>query len=264
VGWGKYLGQFAAHFRVIAPDTRGHGRTVDPSGVMSYRQFAEDLLALIKALQLEKPLLCGFSDGGIIASVASILAPDVPRAVVNLAGYDVFNPDPNAQNRVFARTWLGGGDPQATRTNLDWSAPPSPLSQRRIDDFEPAQGPGYVKVYYERVFEMWTKPMGFSMDDLAQITAPTLLLAGDRDEFCSVEEGVVAYRKLPQGELGFLPGQDHAVPPLACTMALAFLLRQSGSTSEPARPSQPGPAAEPAAVATTAPRVKRRWWRRGR
>ena len=50
------------HFAVYMPDTRGHGRS---EGVEEYHyaDMAEDLRELIRALGLERPLLCGFSDG---------------------------------------------------------------------------------------------------------------------------------------------------------------------------------------------------------
>jgi pimeloyl-ACP methyl ester carboxylesterase len=44
------MGSFGAHFRVIAPALRGHGKTVNPGGgPISYTQAADDLLALIAA-----------------------------------------------------------------------------------------------------------------------------------------------------------------------------------------------------------------------
>jgi pimeloyl-ACP methyl ester carboxylesterase len=231
--WGPHLGTFAQHFRVIAPDTRGHGRTRNSSGVQSYATYAEDVIALIQALQLEKPLLCGWSDGGITASLVGIMAPDLPRAIVNLAGFDLFNPDPELPTRRFVREWLGGAS-HATRADVAGhydqmvrQDPDSPMRQRRIDDFEPTQGTGYLKRYYENCFEMWTTPMAYTLDDFRTITAPTLILVGDRDEFCSVEEGVQVYRTLPQGELGVIPGIKHAITPLVCTVTLDFLLRHA-------------------------------------
>jgi pimeloyl-ACP methyl ester carboxylesterase len=65
------------------------------------------------------------------------------------------------------------------------------------------------------------------LDDFAKIVAPTLILVGDRDEFCSVEEGVSTYRALPRGELGVIPGIEHAITPLVCTVALDFLRRHA-------------------------------------
>jgi pimeloyl-ACP methyl ester carboxylesterase len=64
------------------------------------------------------------------------------------------------------------------------------------------------------------------LDDLRKITAPTLILVGDRDRFCTVEEGVTAYRKLQRGELSVLPDVGHSIPVSAIDATLAFLLRQ--------------------------------------
>jgi pimeloyl-ACP methyl ester carboxylesterase len=47
------------------------------------------------------------------------------------------------------------------------------------------------------------------MSDLRSITAPTLILVGDRDEFCSVDEGVRAYQALARGELAIVPNTGH-------------------------------------------------------
>ncbi len=232
-GWGGHLGTFAQHFRVIAPDTRGHGRTCNPSGTYSYPTYAEDVIALTEALHLEKPLLCGFSDGGTTASLVGILAPDLPGAIVNLAGYYEFSPDPEHPSRPLMRETLGG-HPHATRADVaDHLArllrenPDSPRPKTRTDDFEPTQGAGYAKRYFEEVFEMWTTPMAYTFDDFAKIVAPTLILVGDRDEWNSVEEGVSAYRSLQQGEFGVIPGTEYGITPLVCTVALDFLLRHA-------------------------------------
>lgn len=67
IAYVSHLATFAPHFRVIAPDTRGHGRTSNPErGAISYAQLVDDVVALIDALGLERPLLCGFSDGGCV------------------------------------------------------------------------------------------------------------------------------------------------------------------------------------------------------
>jgi len=62
--------------------------------------------------------------------------------------------------------------------------------------------------------------------ELAKIAVPTLILVGDRDQFCSVEEGAQAYRSLEKGELAVLPGTGHLITPLAVQVAIEFLERQ--------------------------------------
>ena len=60
---------------------------------------------------------------------------------------------------------------------------------------------------------------------------PTLILTGDRDNFCSVEEGVTAYRMLPDGELAILPNTGHLITPAAIETTIEFFERQLASPS---------------------------------
>jgi pimeloyl-ACP methyl ester carboxylesterase len=261
-GWGGHLGRFAEYFRVIAPDTRGHGRTLNPSGALTFLDFARDVTALVQALGLEKPFLCGFSDGGITATLVGIMAPDLPRAIVNLAGLDMFDPDPNSASRVMNSTWLGG-DPRATKAKVGGPDLPATMIQKLIEDYEPTQGPGYVKRYFDQIFDLWILPTAYTIDDLAKIAAPALILVGDRETGLPIEETATAYRKLPHGEMGVIPGAEHGITPLACTVALDFLLRHRGHANESSVAGASTPAAEPiASRASAAPGKRRRWSRR--
>jgi hypothetical protein len=57
----------------------------------------------------------------------------------------------------------------------------------------------------KQTFDRVSKPSGYTFDDLRAITAPMLVLVGDRDRHCTVEDGVAAYRALKDGELAVLP-----------------------------------------------------------
>src|SRR3954447_16601875 len=59
----SFLERFAERFRVILPDTRGSGRTVHTGRPIPQTLLADDVAALIDALDLDRPLVCGFSDG---------------------------------------------------------------------------------------------------------------------------------------------------------------------------------------------------------
>ena len=58
-------------FCCYALDTRGHGRSAF-IGELHYADMAEDLLAFLEALELRDALVCGFSDGGIVALLAAM------------------------------------------------------------------------------------------------------------------------------------------------------------------------------------------------
>src|SRR3954451_18851425 len=116
VAYAGYMDTLAEHFRVIAPDTRGCGRTVHPGGPVSFALLADDVAALIAALGLERPLIAGFSEGAITATILGIRAPDSVGAIVNHAGHDFFNP--HAPSFQIMRQLLGGSA-EAERADPD-------------------------------------------------------------------------------------------------------------------------------------------------
>ena len=106
-----------------------------------------------------------------------------------------------------------------------------------IADQDGGQGPGHWKTYLDLAFPRISKSPGYTFEDLRKISSPTLILTGDRDNFCSVEEGVTAYRMLQHGELAILPNTGHLITPAAIETTIEFFERQL------AGPSGPTPAA---------------------
>jgi pimeloyl-ACP methyl ester carboxylesterase len=227
-GWISHMDTFAEHFRVIAPDTRGHGRTANPGGgPIRFTQLADDIVALIDALGLDRPMICGFSDGGITATIVAIRSPESVRAVVNYAGYDVFNPQ--APSFTMMRQMLGG-NPEATETDLaaferTFSSPEMGDFFERIKADHDAPGAVSLPTLLAGIFDRLTRSPGYTFEDLSKISAPTLILTGDRDVVCSAEEGVAAYRMLQEGELAILPNHGHYISSAAVQAAIEFLER---------------------------------------
>ncbi|TDG00352.1 alpha/beta fold hydrolase [Paenibacillus piri] len=62
--WNELLPLLPYHYRFIAPDLRGHGRSSAPEGAYTMEQFAEDLVRLLQLLQAERPIVLGHSLGG--------------------------------------------------------------------------------------------------------------------------------------------------------------------------------------------------------
>ena len=67
--WAGQVEAFAAYYRVIAPDLRGHGRTDAPEDLAEYtmERYCDDLVALLDALSIDVCALVGCSFGGMIA-----------------------------------------------------------------------------------------------------------------------------------------------------------------------------------------------------
>lgn len=69
------------YFTVYTIDTRGHGSS-DVVKELHYTDIAEDVYEFIKMLHLDKPILYGFSDGGIIGIILAIKYPELLSKVI--------------------------------------------------------------------------------------------------------------------------------------------------------------------------------------
>ncbi|MDE6470301.1 MAG: alpha/beta hydrolase [Eubacterium sp.] len=72
----KLIERLQNDYKVYAIDSRCHGESEDTKEI-SYDLMAEDVIAFIKALGLETPILYGFSDGGIVGLLIAIKEPDL-------------------------------------------------------------------------------------------------------------------------------------------------------------------------------------------
>lgn len=74
--WKPQVEALKKDFRVLAYDLRGMGRSGLGKAPLLLEQYADDLLALMSRLKLEKAALCGLSMGGYIALRALQKAPE--------------------------------------------------------------------------------------------------------------------------------------------------------------------------------------------
>jgi pimeloyl-ACP methyl ester carboxylesterase len=74
---------FSPHHRTILVDLRGHGHS-QAIGTYDIPSFADDIVWLCHALDLDRPVIVGHSMGGMIAVELAARQPEVVRAVVAL------------------------------------------------------------------------------------------------------------------------------------------------------------------------------------
>lgn len=88
--WDRQVERLSEDYTTITYDVRGHGRTGGSHrGEYSIELFADDLAALLEELDVEQPVLCGQSMGGLIAQVYAARRPD---AIAGLVLADAFAP----------------------------------------------------------------------------------------------------------------------------------------------------------------------------
>lgn len=173
---------FSQHFRVIAVDTRGHGKS--PRGEAPFRleQFAEDLKAFLDGLGIARCHLLGFSDGGNIALIFALKYPEyVEKLILNGA-----NLEPSGVKRRVQ-----------TPIILTWAA----LNVVRKAD-EKAQPK------WEMLDLMVTQPH-IQSEQLRWLKMPVLVVAGTKDLIKQTHTRAIA-AAIPGSRLAILPG-DHFV-----------------------------------------------------
>jgi pimeloyl-ACP methyl ester carboxylesterase len=82
LSWASLGAKFEADYDVIMYDARGHGFSEKPEGPYSLDTHVEDLVGLIKALGINKPILVGHSMGSGTVALAGATYPDLPRAII--------------------------------------------------------------------------------------------------------------------------------------------------------------------------------------
>lgn len=224
--WEKFVPTFSKHFKVIAPDSRGHGKTDNPSGELGFRPMADDTAGLIRALDLERPSICGYSDGGQICLEFGMHYPKVASKLVIVGAHNRLQEADVASLRDMGIQGPGEVDVQKFER-----AAPEIVS--RVSEFSSGHDPEYWKTFVTEISKMWLTQLNYTVEDYRKITVPTLILVGDRDPDVSLEDALEMYRSIPKAEFAVAPSSDHYFPwskaQLFTGIVVDFLQRQSES-----------------------------------
>jgi pimeloyl-ACP methyl ester carboxylesterase len=205
--WTGVVPVLAEEFRVITFDTRGHGRSTNPSGCLTYELIADDTAALIDALRLERPFVGGWSDGGEIALQFGLRHPGRARALIaGATSLELGSEKTRFEMRAFFH--IGEDD------EPDLDALAAEFDQTLLPMMRHAhpRGETHWQTIVKQSATMWLTYAGLTREQVERITEPALVVVGDRDEHIPVEEAVRLYRWLPQAELAILPGASHMRP----------------------------------------------------
>lgn len=131
----------ANDYTVYLPESRCHGQSSDP-GEISYRLMASDFVEFAEALNIQKPLIMGHSDGGINALTIAAEYPDFPGAIISCGA----NSHPSKFKPYFTL--------MVKFNNL---------------------------IHKDKLNDMMLELPDFTEDYLARITCPTYIVAGEYD-----------------------------------------------------------------------------------
>lgn len=164
----KLIEKLKSNYEVFAIDSRCHGKSENPKEI-SYNLMCDDIIEFIKELNIEKPILYGFSDGGIIGLLVAIKEPDLLSNLI-ISGANI-NPD------VF------------TTFNL--------LLTKLFYFFTRSK---YIK--------MMLKEPNISIEDLQKIIIPVHILAGENDVI-KLEHTELIANNIQNSTLEIIKNENH-------------------------------------------------------
>ncbi len=228
--WDEQFGLFARHYRVVRYDARGFGRSPLPATPYSN---VRDLRGLLHALRIERAHVLGLSLGGAIAIEFASAHADMVGALVlvaaSLRGYAL--PDDERTVEQFGRfTAAVASDdhPRAIEAILGlWVdgtiAPAARAVRQRMRDLLA----GYSFAHFAASAPREDLPAQPSLDRLAAIRAPTLVVVGDQDRGSLQTIATLLTREIHGARQVVIPGAGHMVnldrPEAFADAALDFL-----------------------------------------
>ena len=201
--------ELSKHFRVIAPDAPGHGRS-EQADSLSGALLADYWSEIIDPLQLDSTGVMGWSMGGNTALLLTANRPDRIKKVVS-----------GASNSRSSGLTQEGHDllkeytVEAVKEDKDW-----------LDHYQRMnpQPDKWVK-FWDDTRKMWSREIKVSDNELASIDIPVLIIRGDRD-MIRLEHSVELFRSLKKGQLCIYPNIGHDMPELEgemlCRIAIDF------------------------------------------
>ena len=177
---------FRKHYRVIAMDSRDQGRSADTQENVTYEKMADDLAALLDHLKVGPANVLGWSDGAIEALLLGMRHPTKVMKIAAMAAN--LNPSDKAvQPEILALV---------KEIVAKTSAKPDLTPHEKRD------------LKLTRI--MLDQP-NINTDQLASITAPTLILAADHDVVVD-EHTVDIFHHIPNSQLCIFPNATHMIP----------------------------------------------------
>ena len=192
LNWHPFIDKLSEHYRLIVVDLRGHGHSTNPENKFTHREAANDVFLLLEKLGVDHFSAMGMSTGGMTLLHLATSQPrridsmvlisttshftDQARTIMRRASFDTMPKEVQEMYQECAKR----GDEQIRQLITQFNA-----LHKNYDD------------------------MNFTAESLSTITARTLVIHGDRDNFFPVEFAVNIYRSIPDTALWIIPNGNH-------------------------------------------------------
>lgn len=193
--WASVIDGLAQNFRVLAPDCRGHGKTLDPRNEYTFALLAKDMAEFLRALQIAPAFVVGHSNGGNVALVLTVEHPDAVKKVVVMAGNAYVSDD---LLRYGQSKW-------SDRISETWG-------QELADLHDAPRYAGYWRDLMDRTGYEIARAPNYSPADLQKVKTPVLVIQGENDAVnAPAHHAEFMAENLPNAQLWVVPNTGHSV-----------------------------------------------------
>jgi pimeloyl-ACP methyl ester carboxylesterase len=208
--WLPFTAKLAEHYRLLLVDLRGHGYSTNPENRFTHREAAQDVRLLLDMLGVEHCSAMGMSSGAMTLLHLATSYPQRIDAMVLISATSHFPPQARAIMRA-----------------ASWRTLPTPVQAMYRECAKRGEAQLQELLLQFNALADNYDDMAFTPQQLATITARTLVVHGDRDRFFPVDIAVSLYQSIPEAMLWIVPGGEHvpvyeATVPFTAT-ALHFL-----------------------------------------
>ncbi len=209
--WEHLLPGFADKYKVIVYDRKGFGRS-DKEGFAEYylsdqytTRAVEEMASFLQYLDIkDKMYILGQCEGGVLVFHYAAQHPDLVKAVAVsstncCANAGTFRPPrpPQPPDRKGPRTWENAS-PAYRETLVRWQGE--------------AYAPELYALFVQNGGAYAAAPQPYDLrPTLKNVQCPALVLYPDRSHLFDVEQAVLMYHALPEGELAVLPHCGHSL-----------------------------------------------------
>ncbi|MGC4103836.1 alpha/beta fold hydrolase [Ferruginibacter sp.] len=183
------IDHFKTKYRIIVADSRAQGRSEEGKAKLTYEQITDDWAALLDELHVDSAYLFGWSDGGIESLLMAIRHPQKVKMMAIMGAN--LQPDSNAV--------------------YQWAIKMVQSSDKYLDSMIAKKDTAYNYALFKKLNDLLGKQPHIPLQQVQQIKAPTLVLAGDKDVIKEAHT-LQIYQNLQKAWLCIFPGGTHMMP----------------------------------------------------
>lgn len=192
----KCIPELAKHYRVIAPDTPGQGRS-EQADTLSYYVLLEFMSQFIDSLKIDSAYVMGWSDGGITGILLAEKRPDKVKKVVAVGANN------GLRRAIPADVPIDAVKPMPLD---EWAK----NNKESIDQYMNKLPRDWKRLLNE-LNKMWYQKDEYFSDSIyGRINIPVMIVLGDRDDIIT-EHGLEMHRLIKGSEFCVLPKTSHEV-----------------------------------------------------